>query len=200
MLVGLRASLQRPIQRPLLQKRFINLDTYRFVQRLESDGFTREKAEAIMNSLVEIVTESSNNLLKQSVTKPEFEKYSYVQRVDLNHLQSEVTLLEKNEFSLLRAEMNRLETESMKFPSRIAEETRRIQANVRLELTLDKSRIRDEHASQEMKIKEASSKIDTEVSQFKTQMETIQWELFRTLFPLFCTAGALFFSYLRFIK
>jgi hypothetical protein len=192
---------QRTWQRVLfVQKRSINLDTYRFVQRLESDGFSREKAEAIMTSLVEIVSESSTNLQNQSITKGEFEKLTYIQRVELNRLQNEVTLLEKNEFSLLRAEINRLEAESMKFPSRFGEEIRRIQANVRLELSLEKSRTRDEHASQEMKIKEASSKVDTEVSQFKTQLETIQWELFRTLFPLFGTGGALFFSYLRFIK
>jgi hypothetical protein len=167
---------------------------------LEADGFSREKAEAIMSSLTEIVTESSVNLQKQSVSKAEFEKTMYIHKADLTHLQSEVTLLEKNEFSLLRAEINRLEAEVAKFPLKIAEESRRIQANVRLELTLDKSRIKDEQSSQEMKIKEASSKVDTEVSQFKTQMETIQWELFRTLFPLFCAGGALFFSYLRFIK
>lgn len=124
----------------------------------------------------------------------------YVARVDLAHLKSEVSLLEKNEFSLLRADIGRLASEASKIPIKILEESRRVQSNVRLELTLDKGRIREEQNNQEMKIKEANSKIDTEVSNFKTQMESIQWELFRTLFPLFCAGGALFFSYLRFLK
>lgn len=183
-----------------IQKRYISLDTYRFVQRLEQDGFTREGSEAIMNSLVEVLNESATNVAKQSVTKQDYEKALYISKVDVNHLHSEVQLLEKNEYSLLNAEIIRLESEASKLPGRILEESKRIQANVRLELTLDKSRIRDEQSSQKMKLKETSSKIDTEVSQFKSQMETIQWELFRTLFPLFCAGGALFFSYLRFIK
>jgi hypothetical protein len=170
------------------------------VQRLEQDGFTREGSEAIMNSLVEVLNESATNVAKQSVTKQDYEKALYISKVDVNHLHSEVQLLEKNEYSLLNAEIIRLESEASKLPGRILEESKRIQANVRLELTLDKSRIRDEQSSQKMKLKETSSKIDTEVSQFKSQMETIQWELFRTLFPLFCAGGALFFSYLRFIK
>jgi hypothetical protein len=97
-----------------------------------------------------------------------------------------VSLLEKNEFSILKAEIGRLANEAQKFPTRMAEESRRVQSNVRLELSLDKARIRDEQAHQELKIKEAISKIDSDVSNFKTQMEVIQWELFRTIFPLLC--------------
>ncbi|KAJ3270058.1 hypothetical protein HDV01_000606 [Terramyces sp. JEL0728] len=177
-----------------------NFDTYKFVQRLEADGFSREGAEAIMNSLTEVVYDSCANLENSSVTRPDFDKALYVARVDLAQLRSEISMLEKNEFSLLKQDIRRLNSEAMKLPSRITEEIKRVQSNVRLELSLDKAKIRDEQNTQEMKIKEAASRIDTEVSQFKTQMETIQWELFRTLFPIFTAGGALFFSYLRFIK
>ena len=60
---------------------------------------------------------------------------------------------------------------------------------MRLELSLEKGRIRDEQSAQELKIKEADSKIDTEVSTLRTQMETIQWELFKTLFREFLLFG-----------
>lgn len=91
-------------------------------------------------------------------------------------------MLEKNDFALLRADILRLSSEIDKFKVRQAEELRRVQSNVRLELSLEKGRIRDEQSTQELKIKEADSRIDTEVSALRTQMETIQWELFRTLF------------------
>jgi hypothetical protein len=35
-----------------------NFDTYKFVQRLENQGFNREQAEAIMNSLSEVIADS----------------------------------------------------------------------------------------------------------------------------------------------
>ncbi|KAI8902820.1 hypothetical protein BC833DRAFT_143001 [Globomyces pollinis-pini] len=121
-------------------------------------------------------------------------------RVDLQHLRSEISLLEKNEFANLKTDIIRISDEASKLPMKILEETRRIQSNVRLELSMEKSRIREQQAGQEMRIMESVAKIDTEVAQFKTQTETIPWELFRTLFPLFCAGGALCFSYLRFIK
>ncbi|KAI8927852.1 DUF1640-domain-containing protein [Entophlyctis helioformis] len=177
-----------------------NFDTYRFVQRLEADGFQRESAEAVMNSLAEVVNESVHNLSRTSVTRTDFEKSLYMSRVDFTQLRSEIQLLEKNEFALLRADIFRLNAEVEKLRLRVAEDLRRVQSNVRLDLSLDKGRNRDEQSAQELRIKEADSKIDTEVSSVRTQMETIQWDLFKTLFPLLSAAGALFFSYLRFVK
>ncbi|KAJ3001405.1 hypothetical protein HKX48_002890 [Thoreauomyces humboldtii] len=153
-----------------------------------------------MASLSEVVAESIANITRTSVTKSDFEKSIYTNKVDFAHVRSEIQMLEKNDFALLRSDILRLNTETEKFRTRMVEDLRRVQSNVRLELSLEKGRIRDEQSAQELKIKEADSVIDTEVAVLRTQMETIQWELFKTLFPLFCAAGALFFSYLRFVK
>jgi hypothetical protein len=102
-------------------------------------------------------------------------------KVDFAHLKNEIRLLEKNDFALIRADMVRLSTEMDKLKTRIAEDLRRVQSDVRLELSLEKGRIRDERASQEYKIKEAESRMDSEVSNLRTQMETIKWEMFKTL-------------------
>jgi hypothetical protein len=51
-----------------------SFDTYRFVQRLEGEGFTREAAEAVMASLGDVVNECQMNISKASVSKVEFEK------------------------------------------------------------------------------------------------------------------------------
>ncbi|KAJ3114012.1 hypothetical protein HDU96_002656 [Phlyctochytrium bullatum] len=118
-------------------------------------------------------------------------------KVDFSHVRAEIQLLEKNDFANLKSDTARLAGELDRLRLRLAEELRRVQSNVRLELSIEKGRIRDEQSAQELKIKEADAKIDSEVAQIKTQMETVQWDLFKTLFPLFCAAGALAFSYLR---
>ena len=176
-----------------------SFDTYKFVQKLEGNGYSRETSEAVMNSLGEVLNTSIFNISKTSVSKADYEKQIYVQRVDFDHLRSEMNLLEKNEVSLIKQEMNRITRELEKLNLQMGEDLRRASSHVRLELSIEKGRIRDEQTAQELRIKDADSKIDTEVSQVKTILETIQWELFKTLFPLFCAAGALFFSYLRFI-
>ncbi|KAJ3278254.1 hypothetical protein HK104_002517 [Borealophlyctis nickersoniae] len=157
--------------------------------RLEVEGFSKESAEAIMASLSEVVQESISNISRTSVQKADFEKAIYINKVDFAHLRAEIQMLEKNDFVLLRSDIGRLSAEVEKFKVRMAEDLRRVQSNVRLELSLEKGRIRDEQSAQELKIKEADSKIDTEVSTVRTQMETLQWDLFKTLF-----------RYLRFVK
>jgi hypothetical protein len=120
--------------------------------------------------------------------------------VDFDQLKSETKLLGKNEFALIKQDITRLSREVEKLNMHMAEDFRSIQSNVRLELSLEKGRIRDLQSTQELRIKETDSKIDSEISQFKTQLETLQWELVKTLFPLLSAAGALIFSYLRFVS
>ncbi len=171
-----------------------HFDTYKFVNRLEEKGFSREASEAIMNSVADVVTESVSHYSSAMVSRTEFEKTVYMNKVDFNQIRNEMTLLEQNDLTLLRSDISRLNAELTKTKTRIIEDLRRLQSDVRLELSLEKGRVRDDQANQQLKIKEAESEIDHEVSNLKTQMETIKWEMFRTLIPLFTASGALFFS------
>ena len=182
------------------RRKFHSFDTFKFIQELEQANFKRIEAESIMDSLSNIIKESTNNITKQSVNLAEFEKLASQSRVDLTNLRSEVIMLEKNDFSILANDINRLESDLVKQLARSNEELTRLKSNTRHDLFQERNKVRDDQGHNEMEIKELFSKINTQVSIQKGQMETIQWELFRTLFPLFCAGGALFFSYLRLIK
>ena len=98
-------------------------------------------------------------------------------KVDFNQIKNEIQLVEKNDMALIRSDLARLNSELQKSKIRILEDLRRLQSDVRLDLSLEKGRVRDEQVSQQLKIKEAESLIETEVSHLKTQMETIKWEV-----------------------
>jgi hypothetical protein len=51
-------------------------DTFKFVERLEKEGFTTEQSEVIMNSLQKVISESMEDLTKIMVSKAEREKVS----------------------------------------------------------------------------------------------------------------------------
>ena len=55
---------------------------------------------------------------------------------------NEIQLIEQNDIVILRTDVGRLGIELEKFKSRIDEDLRRIESDVRLELTLEKARIR----------------------------------------------------------
>lgn len=195
---------QFPAQAPnLVSKRLVHgssFDTFRFIQKLESDGFTREQAEAILTCLSEVMAEANSSIVSNSVPLSEYERTKYQQLAAYQSLQSEITLQAQNDFTLIRSDLNRVQIDMDKLKRRMSDEIRKIEASVRLDLAVEKSRLRDDLSLQELKIRDSASKIDSEVSQVRTNLETIKWEMLRTLIPLFCATGALMFSYLRFVK
>ncbi|OZJ02970.1 hypothetical protein BZG36_04513 [Bifiguratus adelaidae] len=177
-----------------------HFDTYKFVQKLESQGHSREQAEAIMDSLSEVIAESMNNITKNMVTKAEQEKTIYTYKVDFAHLKSEIQLLEKNDFTMMKSENERLQGEIEKLRQKLREEITRTQAGVRLDLNLEKGRIRDEASAQELKIKETDTRIESEIAGLRTQMEAIKFQILQYMVGTITGAGALLLAYIRMFR
>ncbi|RUS19564.1 mitochondrion protein, partial [Endogone sp. FLAS-F59071] len=177
-----------------------HFDTYKFVQKLEQDGFTREQAEAILDSLSEVIDESVANLTKNMVTKVDQEKTVYTYKVDFAQLKSEIQLLGKNDFTMMKTEHERLQSEIEKLRQKLREEITRTQAGVRLDLNLEKGRIRDEAGALEVKIRETDTKIESEIAGLRTQMEAIKFQILQYLIGTITGAGALVLAYLRMFR
>lgn len=79
-------------------------------------------------------------------------------------LKSEVTLVEKQDYSLLKAENDRLLSDVEKLKQRLREEVSRTSAGVRLDLNLEKGRLRDELTARELKIREVDTRIEVRMS------------------------------------
>lgn len=73
--------------------------------------------------------------------------------------------------------------------SRLRDEIGRTQASVRLDLNLEKGRIREEANGQEMRIKETETRIEQEVAGLRERVEavkfsTLQWLMYVPIPPL----------------
>lgn len=88
-----------------------SFDTSSLVARLEKEGLRREQALGVMEALEEVIEESIRTMTANLVTRAEQEKHQYTQKVDFAKLKSEITLLEKQDFSLLKSENERLLSE-----------------------------------------------------------------------------------------
>ncbi|ORZ37815.1 hypothetical protein BCR44DRAFT_1479410 [Catenaria anguillulae PL171] len=133
------------------------------------------------------------------VTKGEQEKNVHMYKVDFTALKSEIKMLEKNDFAILRSETERLTAELERLKQRMREETNRLQAGVRLDMNLEKGRIRDETSIQETKIREADARIETEIANIRTQLESIKYEIIRNVVGTLTAAGGLVLAYMRFL-
>ncbi|KAF9584484.1 hypothetical protein BGW38_006300 [Lunasporangiospora selenospora] len=177
-----------------------HFDTHRFVEKLELDGFTRQQSEAVVNALEEVLNESMDNLTKNMVTRADQDKTVYTYKVDFAALKSELQMLEKNDFSLTNTNNERLVSEIEKLRQRLREEVARTQAGVRLDLNLEKGRIRDEAATQELKVRATEERIEQEIASLRTQMETIKLQTLQYMIGTITGAGALILAYLRMFK
>lgn len=68
------ASIYKKFFHTSITRRQNYFDTFKFVERLEKEGFTTQQSEVIMNSLQKVISESMKDLTKIMVSKAEREK------------------------------------------------------------------------------------------------------------------------------
>ena len=73
---------------------------------------------------------------------------------------------------MIKAENDRLLTDIEKLRQRLREEVSRTQADVRLDLNLEKGRIRDEASMQELKMKEVDTRIEQEIAGLRAAIQS----------------------------
>jgi len=157
-----------------------HFDTLKFVQRLKDEGFSEAQSAAMMKVLSDVIEESIQNLTRTMVLREDQEKATYTQKVDFAKLRSELLSADSTESSLTRASHERLTNDLAKLNSRLRDEVQRTQASVRLDLNLEKGRIREEANSQDLKIKETETRIEQESAALRERLEavkfsTLQW-------------------------
>lgn len=174
-------------------------DTNRLMQKLEHEGFQPQQSRAIVQSVSSVLQESTQSVLSHIVTKSEQDRTLYMYKVDFAQLKSEMQMMEKTDFSMMKAENERLQGEVNKLKQKLREEITRTQANVRLDMSLEKGRARDEQSQHEIKIRETDARIEQEISTLRTQMESIKFSILQYMVGTITGTGALILAYMRMI-
>lgn len=111
---------------------------------------------------------------------PDADRSTYSSKVDFTKLRSELLAADSNETTVTLASHERLSNDIAKLASRLRDEVGRAQASVKLDLNLEKGRIREEAKGQELKIRETETRIEQEVAGLRERVEgvkfsTLQW-------------------------
>ncbi|CAO1629809.1 unnamed protein product [Sympodiomycopsis kandeliae] len=176
-----------------------HFDTHALVTRLESSGMPRAQADTLVSSLNDVISESLRQLEKNCVGREEGEKWRYSQKVDFARLKSEIQLLERNDFAMMKSENERLMADVEKLKQRLREEVTRTTAGVRLDLNLEKGRIRDESSVHALKIKEVDTRIESEIAGLRTSIQSAKFNVLQYLVGVATGAGALLLAFMRFV-
>ncbi|KAK2672300.1 hypothetical protein RAB80_012379 [Fusarium oxysporum f. sp. vasinfectum] len=164
--------IKRAFHATTIRQRDHHFDTLKFVKRLQGEGFTEEQSAAMMKVLNDVIEESIQNLTRTMVLREDAAKATYTQKVDFAKLPHE-----------------RLTNDIAKLSNRLRDEISRTQASVRLDLNLEKGRIREEAVGQELKIKETETKIEQEVAALREKLEQVKFQTLQWLMGV-CTGFA----------
>ncbi|KDE02995.1 hypothetical protein MVLG_06495 [Microbotryum lychnidis-dioicae p1A1 Lamole] len=172
-------------------------DTADYVSRFEKHGLTPAQAEGVVDTLEDIIGESIRSMQGNLVTREEQEKRHYTQKVDFASLKQTLELSEKTDFVNLKAENERLLGDIERLKQRLREEITRTQAGVRLDLNLEKGRIRDELSMRVVRLADVDTRIENEIGLLRTSMEAVKFNILQYAFAVMSGTGALLLAYLR---
>ncbi|RGP67485.1 hypothetical protein FLONG3_8476 [Fusarium longipes] len=180
---------RRAFHATAIRQRDHHFDTLKFVKRLQGEGFTEEQSVAMMKVLNDVIEESIQNLTRTMVLREDAAKATYTQKVDFAKLRSELLSADSTESNTTRTAHERLTNDIAKLSNRLRDEISRTQASVRLDLNLEKGRIREEAVGQELKIKETETKIEQEVAALREKLEQVKFQTLQWLMGV-CTGFA----------
>lgn len=80
-------------------------------------------------------------------------------------------MTEKNDLAMIKAENERLLADIEKLKQRLREAISGTQGSVRLDLNLEKGRMREESSGQELKITEVDTRIEQEIANLRTAIQ-----------------------------
>ncbi|KAL9869901.1 LOW QUALITY PROTEIN: mitochondrial calcium uniporter regulator 1 [Geothlypis trichas] len=184
------SSLQSKENISLLGNRRLYFDTHALVCLLEEKGFTTQQSEVIVSALVKIMNTNLDMIYKDMVTKVQQEIALQQVMSHIAGVKKDMIILEKSEFSALRAENEKIKLELQQIKKQVTDEITKVHADNKLNLNLEKSRVKELyslnerkllemrteivelHAQQDRALTQTDRKIDTEVADLKTMLET----------------------------
>ncbi|XP_032639427.2 mitochondrial calcium uniporter regulator 1 isoform X2 [Chelonoidis abingdonii] len=165
-------------------------DTHALVCLLEENGFTTQQSEIIVSALVKIMNTNMDVIYKDMVTKLQQEITLQQIMSHIGGVKKDMIILEKSEFSALRAENEKIKLELSLLKKQVMDEVTKVRADNKLGFNLEKSRVKElysinekklleirteivaMHAQQDRALTQTDRKIDTEVAGLKTMLES----------------------------
>jgi hypothetical protein len=156
---------------PANQPPSLFVDTLGMMKRFERLGVTREQAEALTHTLTELMCSQRDRLSEDCASKAALEKSELQSQASIAGFRAEVTKAQELQVATFTRDTERLQANLEKVRSEIRYEIDKLTAAQRLDLNLEKGRMRDELQALRDKANELEIKVDKEVNSLKAAME-----------------------------
>ncbi|XP_074308606.1 protein FMP32, mitochondrial-like [Silene latifolia] len=160
-------------------KRLFIVDTYALVRRLEEQGFPPKQAEVLTGAITKVLNDSLESVAYFFVTKPEMHNYEVTRESSLATFKTEIQSSQEHHFSLLQRETEKLQDGIEKLRCELKYAVDKVTAGQKLDLNLERGRIRDELHNQSTETSKLTNKLDKEIHALKAQLESQKAEVLK---------------------
>ncbi|XP_074616186.1 mitochondrial calcium uniporter regulator 1-like [Acropora palmata] len=178
----------------------LHFDTHKLVRKLGENGFSETQAEGLMSSLVEIISSSVHSVANSTVSKIDQERLEVKFNAMVDSVRNEMFLLEQGKFTRIQEENQKLRDEVTSLKGILQDEVAKLKGGMALDFSLEKSRVKEELATRDQKIKDTENRIETEVAKLGTQLEAQKLDLIKYLAGSLLSCLTLFLAVWRFVK
>lgn len=209
-LLGTRFNLSPPFINPINTHHFSKLvqsnnngnrvflvDTLALVRRLEAEGVPSKQAESITSCITQVLNDTLENVADSFVSKAEMDKIVMIQDAHLSKFKSEVTSSQGHHFSMLQHETEKLKGDIEKMRSELKYEIDKVTAGQRLDLNLERGRIRDELANQVQETSNLTNTLDREIHALRAQVEAAKFDIIKYCIGTLVSISAVGLAVLR---
>ncbi|XP_050226469.1 protein FMP32, mitochondrial [Mercurialis annua] len=181
----------------LVKRRLFLVDTLALMRRLEAQGVPSKQAEAITDAITDVLNDSLENISQSVVSKPEMQRTEMLQETNMSEFKSEVKNSQEHHFSLLQHETEKLRNDIEKMHSQLRHEIDKVNAGQRLDLNLERGRIRDELAEQTAETSNLTNKLDREIHTLRAQLEAAKYDVIKYCIGTLVSISAVGLAVLR---
>ncbi|KAL3377939.1 hypothetical protein AABB24_004050 [Solanum stoloniferum] len=176
------------------------VDTLALVRKLEAKGVPTKQAEAITAAITEVLNDSLDNVAQTFVSKADLQRLEMIQESKLSKFKSEVQSSQENHFSLLQHEIEKLKRDIEKMRSELRYEIDKVSAGHRLDLNLERGRIRDELANQNQETANLTNTLDREIHTLRAQLEAAKYDVIKYCIGTLVSISAVGLAVVRLLK
>ncbi|SCU91111.1 LANO_0D10792g1_1 [Lachancea nothofagi CBS 11611] len=176
-------------------------NTNRFRQLLVERGdFAPQQANTLVDIMSEALKGGVVHVSQDLASRQKLIQLVYQQRVDFAKLRDQLLSADRSEFHTIKSEHEGIRNDLEKLRTRLREEITKTNAGFKLDLSLEKGRIREESSHHDMQIKEIDTRIDQEVSNMKMQIDSVKTQVMQWLIGVCTGTFALVLAYVRLLS
>lgn len=154
----------------------------------------------IVELMVDAVRDGVEHVSKDLAMREKLTQLAYQQRVDFAKLRDQLLSADRSEFHNLQNEYEGVRNDLEKLRNKLREEITKANAGFKLDLSLEKGRIREENSHYELQIKEIDTRIDQEVNNIKMQIDSVKTQVMQWLIGVCTGTFALILAYVRLLS